>query len=261
MYDQFFVLESLSRCICCWSCYLMLLVGFSRSFRHTHKKRIGSTNMGNSNDKYLLLRAAIFMSQFSFVCFGVCFLFFFYLHLDCSVLFYRLRSYMFLSVPVCWHGIYDGRWYYLLIVCCYVIIGCFLRGHFHNITKRKISAFPAESVFVRGERNTPENAGTLRDMKSIAAWPLRVWALENYVFLRRWPIGGLDHAKGQSPFRNRFCSARKWCSFETIIREQKTVPLVNHPFARVTPAIFVIFVVSRGLSTKTFVLLVRTQND
>ena len=40
------------------------------------------------------------------------------------------------------------------------------------------------------------------------------------------------------------------------IREQKTVPLVNHAFARGTPAIFV---VSRGLSSKTLVLLVRTQ--
>ena len=36
---------------------------------------------------------------------------------------------------------------------------------------------------------------------------------------------------------------------------KKTVPLVNHAFARGTPAIFVIFVVSRGLSSKTLVLL------
>ena len=42
-------------------------------------------------------------------------------------------------------------------------------------------------------------------------------------------------------------------------REQKTVPLVNHAFARVTPTIFVIIVVSRGLSSKALVLLVRTQ--
>ena len=40
---------------------------------------------------------------------------------------------------------------------------------------------------------------------------------------------------------------------------QETVLLVNHAFARGTPAIFVIFVVSRGLSSKTFVLLVRMQ--
>ena len=50
------------------------------------------------------------------------------------------------------------------------------------------------------------------------------------------------------------------------VREQKAVPLenqavpwVNQAFARVTPAIFVIFVVSRGLSSKALVLLVRTQ--
>ena len=35
--------------------------------------------------------------------------------------------------------------------------------------------------------------------------------------------------------------------------------LVNHAFARGTPAIVVIFVVSRGLSSKALVLLVRTQ--
>ena len=41
---------------------------------------------------------------------------------------------------------------------------------------------------------------------------------------------------------------------------QETVLLVNHTFARGgTPAIFVIFVVSRGLSSKTLVLLVRMQ--
>ena len=38
-----------------------------------------------------------------------------------------------------------------------------------------------------------------------------------------------------------------------MVREQTTVPLVNHAFARGTPAIFVIF------SSKTLVLLVRTQ--
>ena len=38
------------------------------------------------------------------------------------------------------------------------------------------------------------------------------------------------------------------------------MPLVNHAFARVPPAIFVIFVVfSRGLSSKALVLLVRMQ--
>ena len=37
------------------------------------------------------------------------------------------------------------------------------------------------------------------------------------------------------------------------------VPLVNHEFARGTPAIFVIFVVSLGLSSKALGLLVRTQ--
>ena len=42
-------------------------------------------------------------------------------------------------------------------------------------------------------------------------------------------------------------------------REQKTVPLVNHALARVTPAIFVIFVVSRGSSSKALVLPVRMQ--
>ena len=54
----------------------------------------------------------------------------------------------------------------------------------------------------------------------------------------------------------------RWrCSPEgvALIREQKTVPLVNHAFARGTPAIFVVFVVSRGLSSKALVLLARTQ--
>ena len=37
------------------------------------------------------------------------------------------------------------------------------------------------------------------------------------------------------------------------------MPLVNHAFARVTPAIFVIFVVSPGLSSKALVFLVRAQ--
>ena len=37
------------------------------------------------------------------------------------------------------------------------------------------------------------------------------------------------------------------------------MPLVNHAFARGTPAIFVIFVVPRGLSSKTHVSLVRAQ--
>ena len=37
------------------------------------------------------------------------------------------------------------------------------------------------------------------------------------------------------------------------------MPLVNHAFARATPAIFVIFVVSRGPSAKALVLLVRTR--
>ena len=41
-------------------------------------------------------------------------------------------------------------------------------------------------------------------------------------------------------------------------RKPKTMPLLNHAFARVTPAIFVIFVVSRALSSITLVLLVRT---
>ena len=33
------------------------------------------------------------------------------------------------------------------------------------------------------------------------------------------------------------------------LREQNTVLLVNHAFARVTSAIFVIFVISRGLTS------------
>ena len=37
------------------------------------------------------------------------------------------------------------------------------------------------------------------------------------------------------------------------------MPLVNHAFARVTPATFVIFVVFTGLSSKTLVLQVRTR--
>ena len=42
------------------------------------------------------------------------------------------------------------------------------------------------------------------------------------------------------------------------IRKQKTMLLVNHSFARVTPAIFVISSFSRGLSSKALVFLVRT---
>ena len=42
-------------------------------------------------------------------------------------------------------------------------------------------------------------------------------------------------------------------------RVQETVLLVNHALARGTPAIFVIFVVSRGSSSKALVLLVRMQ--
>ena len=40
---------------------------------------------------------------------------------------------------------------------------------------------------------------------------------------------------------------------------QETVLLVNHALARGTPTIFVIFVVSRGSSSKALVLLVRMQ--
>ena len=40
---------------------------------------------------------------------------------------------------------------------------------------------------------------------------------------------------------------------------QETVLLVNHALARGTPAIFVIFVVSRGSSSKALALLVRMQ--
>ena len=47
--------------------------------------------------------------------------------------------------------------------------------------------------------------------------------------------------------------------FEQCFGVQETVLLVNHAFARGTPTIFVIFVVSRGLSSKAFVLLVRMQ--
>ena len=43
------------------------------------------------------------------------------------------------------------------------------------------------------------------------------------------------------------------------LRDQKTVCLVNHASARVTPANFVVFVVSRWLRSKTLVLVVRTQ--
>ena len=40
------------------------------------------------------------------------------------------------------------------------------------------------------------------------------------------------------------------CWIGTNFREQETMPLANHAFARVTPAIFVIFVVSQGLGGK-----------
>ena len=57
--------------------------------------------------------------------------------------------------------------------------------------------------------------------------------------------------------RFRICSG--FSSGNTWVREQKSVPLVSHAFARGTPATFVIFVASRGLSSKALVLLVRTQ--
>ena len=45
----------------------------------------------------------------------------------------------------------------------------------------------------------------------------------------------------------------------SFIGVQETVLLVNHALARGTPVIFVIFVVSRGSSSKALVLLVRMQ--
>ena len=48
-------------------------------------------------------------------------------------------------------------------------------------------------------------------------------------------------------------------SYSGKVGVQETVFLVNHAFARGTPVIFVIFVVSRGLSSKTLVSLVRMQ--
>ena len=49
------------------------------------------------------------------------------------------------------------------------------------------------------------------------------------------------------------------CYLRKIIGVQETVLLVNHALARGTPAILVIFVVSRGSSSKALVLLVRMQ--
>ena len=49
------------------------------------------------------------------------------------------------------------------------------------------------------------------------------------------------------------------CAWRLIAGVQETVLLVNHALARGTPAIFVIFVVSRGSSSKALVLLVRMQ--
>ena len=57
--------------------------------------------------------------------------------------------------------------------------------------------------------------------------------------------------------------SRRWWTYMRecwpIVGVQETVLLVNHAPARGTPAIFVIFVVSRGSSSKALVLLVRMQ--
>ena len=63
----------------------------------------------------------------------------------------------------------------------------------------------------------------------------------------RHPTSGLSLANLAAQPLNRFS------------QEQKTVPLVNLAFPLVTPAIFVIFFVSQGLSNKTLVVLVTTQ--
>ena len=101
------------------------------------------------------------------------------------------------------------------------------------------------------------------------------------VFLVRW--GPLGHYLARLGLRQLGLPVRKNRVFQRIhIREkqrgvensgegktyhktpsqigvQETVLLVNHALARGTPAIFVIFVVSRGSSSKALVLLVRMQ--
>ena len=78
---------------------------------------------------------------------------------------------------------------------------------------------------------------------------------------------GFFRSPFRDPLRGRFPSQRRedhkfrnaFFVHNSVFRVQETVLLVNHAFARGTLAIFVIFIGSRGLSSKTLVLLVRTQ--
>ena len=87
--------------------------------------------------------------------------------------------------------------------------------------------------------------------------PPKACALLN-IFVR---VPGREDRWPGSP-RNRL-GTKCLCAFSGPICQkvgvQETVLLVNHALARGTPAIFVIFVVSRGLSSKALVLLVRMQ--
>ena len=85
-----------------------------------------------------------------------------------------------------------------------------------------------------------------------------------FPFFRDFRSGGFPRPLRGKATRNGSVSVIKTEIHSKIIYEcvsgsQKTTPLVKHAFARVTPAIFVIFVDSRGLSSKAPVLMVRTQ--
>ena len=80
-------------------------------------------------------------------------------------------------------------------------------------------------------------------------------------FVVSGPEGPRDPCKWSTGSQDWVGSKCCLCVFRVIpyVGVQETVLLVNHAFARGTPAIFVIFVVSRGLSSKALVLLFKMQ--
>ena len=94
---------------------------------------------------------------------------------------------------------------------------------------------------------------------------INIWHINNF------SVAPVTDPPGRVPGRKCLCSlgsAHSTWAFDpghavgrppSTLGLQETVLLVNHALARGTPAIFVIFVVSRGSSSKTLVLLVRMQ--
>ena len=85
----------------------------------------------------------------------------------------------------------------------------------------------------------PEQANTRSSLRKLHAHPPEVWDIRRIPWISR-PEGLFS------------------MGFQGI-GEQETVPLVNHAFACVTPAIFVVFVDFTGSAQQSLVLLVRTR--